>query len=238
MPYNADQSLKITAVLSHFKLRTPMGEWACDCQQIAMKQSPPNFRTWAKFKRASKEHFILVKTELSFTQKIHNLKMNNCSFTEWYQDWIVHTTHSNANNATKMYAFWQNLFSTLHNKIMAIHFTPTTLAHLVELAKEFDQIWQMYNQSNITNQWCTIICSTNTKSTNFTSVNATDTPPCFQTSHYSVNKSHYSCNLYQCSWPLTYCYTRFSLQTTCCPIFPTPTPVAKISWTSACPSLH
>ena len=163
----ADQSLKIAAALSHFKLGTPAGEWARDRQQIAIKQSPPNFGTWADFKKAFKEHFIPVETELSSTQKMHNLKMNNRSFTEWYQDWIVHANRSGANNATKMYAFQQNLPSALHNKIMAVHPAPTTLARLVELAKEFDQIWRIYNQSNVTNQQRTNVC-------------ATDTPPRFQ----------------------------------------------------------
>ena len=176
----ADQSLKIAAALSYFKLETPAGEWACNHQQIAIKQSPPDFKTWVDFKKAFKEHFIPIETELFSTQKIHNLKMNNQPFTEWYQDWIVHANCSGANNATKIYAFWQNLLSALHNKIMAVHPASTTLAHLVELAKEFDQIWQMYNQSNTANRWCTNLHSTEMETTDSTSVNTTNTPPHFQ----------------------------------------------------------
>ena len=111
---------------------------------------------------------------------MHNLKMNNRPFSEWYQEWIVHANRSGANDATKMYAFRQNLPSALHNKIMAVHPAPTTLTRLVELSKEFDQIWRMYNQPGTSNRRRTNIRSTDTDTSDSTPINAADTPPRFQ----------------------------------------------------------
>jgi hypothetical protein len=173
----SSESLKIASALSHFKLGTPAGEWARDRQQLAMKRSPPDFGTWADFQKAYKDHFIPVETELSSTQKMHNLKMNNRPFTDWYQDWIVHANRSGANDATKMYAFRQNLPSALHNKIMAVHPAPTTLARLVELSKEFDQIWRMYNQPGLTNRRRPNTRTTELESSDPSTINATNYSP-------------------------------------------------------------
>jgi hypothetical protein len=62
-----------------------------------------------------------------------------------HQEWSTHANRSGANEETKMYAFRQNIPGALHQKIIGVSPPPMTLARLVELAKEFDQTWRMYN---------------------------------------------------------------------------------------------
>ena len=136
---------RITSALTHFKLRTPAGEWAKDHQEAALAASPVDFGTWKAFKDAFKAHFIPVESVMNSTNVMHTLKMNNRPFSDWYQEWSTHTSRSSANKTTKMYAFRQNILSALNNKILGMSPTPTTMAHLVELTKEFDQSWRTYN---------------------------------------------------------------------------------------------
>ena len=76
---------------------------------------------------------------------MHSLKMGNRPFSDWYQEWSTHTSRSKANEETKMYAFRQNIPAPLHGKILGVHPAPTTMTRLVNLAKDFDQTWHMYN---------------------------------------------------------------------------------------------
>jgi hypothetical protein len=138
-------SKRIASALTHFKLGTSAGEWAKDRQQTALANNPPDFGSWEDFCDAFKAHFIPVDQKLLFTQLLHTLKMNNKPFSDWYQEWSTHANRSGANEETKMYAFRQNIPGALHQKIIGVSPPPTTLACLVELAKEFDQTWRMYN---------------------------------------------------------------------------------------------
>jgi hypothetical protein len=79
------------------------------------------------------------------------MKMENRPFSDWYQEWFTHATHSQSNEVTKMYVFCQNLPNALHTKILGVHPLPTTLAHLIELAKGFDEMWCLYNKSDSSN---------------------------------------------------------------------------------------
>jgi hypothetical protein len=138
-------SKRIASALTHFKLGTSAGEWAKDRQQAALANSPPDFGSWQDFQDAFKAHFIPVDQKLLSTQLLHTMKMGNKPFFEWYQEWSTHANRSGANDETKMYAFRQNIPAALHQKIIGVSPPPTTLTRLVELAKEFDQMWRMYN---------------------------------------------------------------------------------------------
>jgi len=46
--------------------------------------------------------------------------------------------------ATKMYAFRRALDTALHNKLLQLSPMPTTLAGLVEKAREFDKNWHTF----------------------------------------------------------------------------------------------
>jgi len=140
-------SKRIASALTHFKLGTSAGEWAKDRQQTALAHAPPDFGTWKAFQDAFKAHFIPVDAKLLSTQLLHTLKMNNKPFSEWYQEWSTHANRSGANDETKMYAFRQNIPAALHQKIIGVSPAPTTLQRLVELAKEFNQTWRMYNNN-------------------------------------------------------------------------------------------
>jgi hypothetical protein len=72
--------------------------------------------------------------------------MGTRPFSEWYQEWSTHASRSSANNATKMYAFCQNIPIPLHNKILGVTPSPMTLERLAALTKEFDQVWRIYGQ--------------------------------------------------------------------------------------------
>jgi len=47
--------------------------------------------------------------------------------------------------ATKMYAFCRALDTALHNKLLQLSPMPTTLAGLVEKAREFDKNWHTFS---------------------------------------------------------------------------------------------
>jgi hypothetical protein len=172
-------SQKIAFILTYFKLGTPAKEWAKDKQQAALAMTHPDFGSWTDFQDAFKAHFIPSDAKLLSIQQMHFLKMGNRPFTNWYQESSTHTSQSGANNETKMYAFHQNLPSALHNKILRVSLAPTTLNHLVQLAKEFDQTWQMYNNEQSSTNLChhTNVHTITTNDPNATNINLTNFPP-------------------------------------------------------------
>src|SRR5260221_4877638 len=85
--------------------------------------------------------------------KMHNLPMGNQEFNEWFQEWSLHTRRANTDEPTKMYAFRRNLNQGLHQKIVSISPQPTTLAGLVEKARELDRNWHIYNTPCSTPSW-------------------------------------------------------------------------------------
>jgi len=137
-------SKRVASALTHFKLGTSAGEWARDRQQTALALTNPDFGSWDDFRSAFKAHFIPVETKMSSTQAMHSLRQQNRPFHEWYQEWITHANRSGANDQTKMFAFRRNIHPSLHIKLLGVSPIPTTLARLVELAKEFDQSYRMW----------------------------------------------------------------------------------------------
>jgi hypothetical protein len=137
---------KIAAALTHFKIGTPAGEWARAKQEAALSATPEDFGTWDDFTKNFKAQFVPVETKMSSTNSMHTLRMGGRPFQEWYQEWSNHATRSGANEETKMYAFRQNLPLALHQKILGVSPAPTTLTRLVELAREFDQLYRMWSK--------------------------------------------------------------------------------------------
>ena len=74
--------------------------------------------------------------------------MGNRTFNDWYQEWSTHATRSGTNDATKMYAFQQAIPGALLGKLMGISPFPTTLATLVEKARDFDRVWRLHAPRN------------------------------------------------------------------------------------------
>ena len=72
------------------------------------------------------------------------VKMENCPFHKWYQEWSTYASQSEANDATKMYVFRQALPQGLNDKLVGITPAPTTLTDLVNKARSFDQQYQLY----------------------------------------------------------------------------------------------
>jgi Retrotransposon gag protein len=151
--YDAYSSVhkRIASALTHFKLGTPAGEWAKDRQKAALSVNPPDFGTWDDFRDAFKAHFIPVDGAMNATQKIFTFRMGNKAFSDWYQEWSTHASRSGANEETKMFAFRQNIPAALHAKILGVTPKPTTLARLVELAKEFDESYRMFTSNSSSN---------------------------------------------------------------------------------------
>ena len=75
------------------------------------------------------------------------VKMGNRPFHEWYQEWSTYAARSEANDATKMYAFRQALPQGLNDKLVGVTPAPTMLTDLVEKARSFDQQYQLYRQT-------------------------------------------------------------------------------------------
>jgi len=78
---------------------------------------------------------------------IWTLKMGNCPFHEWYQEWSTYASRSGANNATKMFAFRQALPQGLNDKLVGVSPAPTTFNDLVDKAHLFNQQWQMWRRT-------------------------------------------------------------------------------------------
>jgi hypothetical protein len=134
-----NEDKKISAALTHFKLGTQAGEWASDQMATALAAAPQTYGTWATFKNDFKAQFILPQTQLDAITKIHNLPMGGKEFNVWYQEWSQHARRSQIDEATKMYAFRKNLNLSLHQKIIQITPQPTTLAALVNKARDLDR---------------------------------------------------------------------------------------------------
>jgi hypothetical protein len=139
----SNDSKKVAAALSHFKVGMPTGEWARDRQNAALSANRINYGTWDDFIAAFRAHFIPVQTAQQAMNMIWTLKMGNKPFHEWYQEWSTYTSQSDANDATKMFAFRQALPAGLNDKLVGLSPAPTTLAGLVNKACLFDQQYQL-----------------------------------------------------------------------------------------------
>jgi len=130
-----DDSRCVASALTHFKVGTPAGEWACDRQDMAQKQAPIDYGSWDDFPKAFKEHFILVQSSQQAMNALWTVKMGNHPFHEWYQEWSTYSSWSEANDATKMYVFRQALPQGLNDKLVGVTPALTMLADLVEKAR-------------------------------------------------------------------------------------------------------
>ena len=129
-----DDSRRVASALTHFKVGTLAGEWAHNRQDVAQKRTPIDYGSWANFLTAFKDHFIPVQLAQQAMNALWTIKMGNCSFHEWYQEWSTYAARSEANDATKMYAFRQALPQGSNDKLVGVTPTPTTLTDLVEKA--------------------------------------------------------------------------------------------------------
>lgn len=143
-----DESRRVAAALSHFKVGTPAGEWASDKQNAALTGTYITYGTWQTFLDDFKKHFVPIQTEQQAMNAIWTIHMKNRPFHEWYQEWSTYAARSGANDATKMYAFRQALPRGLNDKLSGVTPLPTTLSGLVDKAKAFDQQFHLWGQSN------------------------------------------------------------------------------------------
>jgi hypothetical protein len=125
-------------VLTHFKLGTQAREWASDHIATALATAPVTYGMWASFKADFKAQFILPQTQLDTITKIHSLAIESKEFNVWHQEWSQYACCSQVDKATKMYAFRKNLNLSLYQKIIQITPQPTTLAALVNKARDLD----------------------------------------------------------------------------------------------------
>src|SRR6266404_3046976 len=144
----ATETKKVSSALTHFRISTAAGEWAQDRQKAALSQTPPDFGSWADFKTAFDKHFIPVITTDLAQQNMFNLKQGARQFNEWYQEWSTFATCSGANEDTKIFAFKRNLNNGIHQKLLGVSPTPTTLADLVSKAHKFDHAYEIYQSQN------------------------------------------------------------------------------------------
>jgi hypothetical protein len=139
-----NEGKKVATALTYFKMGTPAGEWAHDKQNTALAATPVDFGTWADFKTTFKKHFIPAESELQAITAIYNTPMHQWEFNEWYQEWLTYATRAGVDERTKMYTFRRMLPRALHEKIIALSPQPTTLADLVEKARDFDRSWRLF----------------------------------------------------------------------------------------------
>jgi hypothetical protein len=97
-----------------------------------------------------KKHFVPADTQLEAGALMHNLHQGNQPFNTWYQTWYTHASRAGVDENTRMFAFRRNLNQALHNKLIALSPQPTTLANLVQKAREFDRVYQLYNSPAFT----------------------------------------------------------------------------------------
>ena len=142
-----NESRCIASALTHFKVGTPVGEWACNRQDMAQKQTSIDYGTRDDFLKAFKDHFIPMQSAQQAMNALWTVKMGNRPFHEWYQEWSTYASRSEANNATKMYVFRQALPQGLNDKLVGVTPAPTTLNDLVKKARSFDQQWQMWRRT-------------------------------------------------------------------------------------------
>ena len=140
----SSDSRMVSAALTYFKLGTPAGEWARDRQSTALALNPPDFGSWADFKKDFEAHFVPGETQLEAATLMHTYRMGSTPFNEWYQKWSTYAARANVDDNTKMFAFRRALPEALHAKILGVSPQPTTLAVLVERARDFDRLWRMY----------------------------------------------------------------------------------------------
>src|SRR6202789_673392 len=141
-----DESRRVAAALSHFKVGTPAGEWARDKQNTALTGTRITYGMWQTFLDDFKKHFVPVQTEQQAMNAIWTVHMKNRPFHEWYQEWSTYASRSGANDATKMYAFRQALPRGLNNQLLGVTPLPTTLSGLVDKARAFDQQYRLWAQ--------------------------------------------------------------------------------------------
>jgi Retrotransposon gag protein len=123
----SDESRKVSAALTHFKLGTPAGDWARECTNEALKKTPINYGTWATFKKTFAAHFIPAELALEASTIMHSLRQRNRPFNEWYQEWSTHASRAGVDESTRMYAFRVNLNQGLHTKLLGLSPQPATL---------------------------------------------------------------------------------------------------------------
>ena len=143
----ANENEKVFAALTHFKVGTPAGQWARECQKAALATNPPNFGTWPQFKTKFTAHFVPADLEIESANAMHTTHMGSRPFNEWYQEWSVHASRAGVDDKTKMYAFRNNLPEALHNKLLGVTLQPTMLTALVDLTRAFDQAYHTYRQN-------------------------------------------------------------------------------------------
>ena len=141
--YDTDPK-KVSSALTYFKQGTQAGDWASDRIATALAANPADYGTWQAFKDAFKAQFIPPETQIEAIKRVHNTPQKNREFNEWYQEWSKYARRANIDDATKMYAFRSALNAALHNKILQLSPMPTTLAGLVEKAREFDRNWRTF----------------------------------------------------------------------------------------------
>jgi len=135
---------KVSSALTYFKQGTQAGDWASDHITTILAGNPVDYGTWDDFQDAFKAQFIPPETQNEAIQNIHNTPQRNREFGEWYQEWSQYARRANVDEATKMYAFRRALDMALHNKLLQLSLMPTTLAGLVEKAREFDRNWRTF----------------------------------------------------------------------------------------------
>ena len=145
-----DESKRVSAALTHFKIGTPAGDWAQDRQKTVLAQAVPSFGTWATFKADFAKHFIPSYSALEATNDMYTNRMGNRPFNEWYQEWSTSAKRSGANEETMMYAFRKAIPAALHQKLMTVTPPPDTLNGLVEKAGEFDRVWRLFSNPAFT----------------------------------------------------------------------------------------
>ena len=141
--YNDDEK-KVLGAITFMKPGTSAGTWTQEQHRLAFAKNPVTFGTWKDFKKTFASHFIPAELVLESTQQMHNLRMGNREFNNWYQEWSTHTTRSGADEATRMYAFRRMLPLPLHQKILGTLPQPANLQGLVDKAREFDRLWRVY----------------------------------------------------------------------------------------------
>jgi len=135
---------KVLSALTYFKQGTQAGDWASDHIATILARNPVNYGTWEDFRDAFKAQFIPPEMQNEAIQNIHNTPQRNQEFGEWYQEWSRYARRANVDEATKIYAFRRALDTALHNKLLQLSPMPTTLARLVEKAREFDKNWRTF----------------------------------------------------------------------------------------------
>ena len=140
----ADDNKKVAAALTHFKVGTQAGNWASDRMATALSANPVTYGTWVQFKADFKEQFIPPETQAEAIKQVHSLVMGNRDFNEWYQEWSQFARRSHMDDQSKMFAFRKNLKPEIHNKLMLVSPQPTTLAGLIEKAREINNNWRTF----------------------------------------------------------------------------------------------